>query len=199
MCERLRLLDPEGELTAAGRRVAQIGEVSINERRSEDERAAAAVVGEQLREHYVGADGLQLVPLLQEASARLADAEQPSWAVVRGLVLAEFDTVLYRGLVDAERARGLPEKLPRVRDEIVGRLERSRLARGGLEPDDFGPGTLCDAVTFWHYEQDALAAGPTLSLTELRVTAMAMTWSGLLSEEFGDFEISVLAPVAEVA
>ncbi|MCY3597641.1 MAG: hypothetical protein OXG71_09450 [Rhodospirillales bacterium] len=193
MCERLRLLDSEG-LTDAGRRVAEAAAVPILERASAAEHAAAAVVGDQIRRHYLGADGLELVPLVQQSSARLAAEQQPSWAVLPGLLLAEFDTVLYRGLTDAARARDVAGELPRVRAEVVERLER-----GDLQPGDYGPGTFADALAFWHYEQDALAAPSTLSLTELRVTAMALTWSGLLREEFGGFEVSVLAPVPEAA
>ena len=91
MCERLWLLAPEG-LTEAGRRVAAAAAVPIRERPSDAERAAAAVVGEQIRRHYVGADGLELAPLVQQASAQIAAAEQPRWADVRGLVLAELDS-----------------------------------------------------------------------------------------------------------
>ena len=134
MCERLRLLDSEG-LTEAGRRVAEAAAVPILERPSAAERAAAAVVGDQIRRHYVGADGLELVPLVQQSSARLAAEQQPAWAVLPGLLLAEFDTVLYRGLTDAARARDLAGELPRVRAEVVERLER-----GDLQPGDYGPG-----------------------------------------------------------
>ena len=193
MCERLRLVDGEA-LTEAGRRVAEVGEVPILERHSEVERAAAAVVGEQIRRHYVGADGLELVPLMQEASARLAAEELPGWAAARGLLLVEFETLLHWGLADAERARGLPEELAAIRHEVIGRLEG-----GGLAGPDGDPGMFSDAMTFWHEEQPELALTSSLSLTELRVTAMAMAWSGLLAEEFAEFEISFLAPAAVVA
>ena len=190
LCERLELLTPRG-LTEAGQRVAGVAATPIGERPSGAERAAAAVVGEQIRRHYVGANGLALVPLVQQASAEVAAAPQPLWADLPGLLLVEFGTLLYRGLVDAERALELVEELPHVRTEVAGRLER-----GGLPRRDFGPGTFADAIAFWHGGQDALGAPSTLTLTELRVTAMAMTWSGLLDEEFGDFEVSFLVPVA---
>ena len=194
LCERLQLLGPSG-LTGAGQEVAAA--VPLVERPPAVERAAAAVVGEQIRLLYRGHYILGLAELVQDACRRMAAAEQPPWAAVRGLLLAEFDTLLYCGFVNGDRAARLPELLPGVRKDVAARLEW-RPTGGGppLPPGDLGPGTFCDAVSYLHYGNEGLARASTLSLTELRVTAMAMTWSGLLAEEFVDFAISVLVPVA---
>lgn len=194
LCERLQLLTPGGP-SEAGQQVAEAAGQPAGDRPSAAERAAAAVVGEQIRRHYLGADGLALAALAQQAAAALAAAEPGSRTGLPGLVLAEFDTLLYWGLVHAGRGRDLVGELPRVRVEVRHRLEQAGLLAG----EDFGTDTFCDAVTTWHYEQETLAFRSPLSMTELRVTALAMTWSGLLAEVFADFGVSVLAPVPEAA
>ena len=222
-CEWLQLIYDDGHLTPAGERVASLADEDEDEdgypagsprrrrltsppsspplSRTEQSRLLTAVLAEQMQRHYVGVDGLELVPLLQDACAALAADGQPWSGSVGGLLLAEVDTVLHWGFADAERAREVARELPNVRHEIMERLTN---ADGGFGPVGGGwfgsagglpwPMMFSDAVAIWHYYNPEFAMNSRLSITELRVTAMAMVFAELFAENFWEFQVSVLAP-----
>ena len=202
-CERLDLLGPDGELTAAGRRLAELAPLEFPPPEGPDVRARelAAVLTEQLERHYLGAGGLSLVRFLQDASAGLAAGGQPWSGWVDGLLLAEVDTLLWWGFADAERAAEVARGLAGVRHRVLGLLTEANPAFvmqadvevGGLEHVP-GAVSFSDAVAIWHYDKPELAGASDFSITELRVTAMAMVFAELLSERFWRFQLSVLAP-----
>ena len=218
-CEWLQLIGDDGRLTPAGERVASLADEDEDEDRSpasspppiaprspplsrtEQSRLLTAVLAEQMQRHYLGADGLELVPLLQDASSALA-AEGLAWSEhAGGLLLAEVDTVLHWGFIDAERAREVARELPFVRGDIMARLET---ADRGLGPGHGGwlggtggvpwPIMFSDAVAIWYYYKPEFAMNSRLSITELRATALAMVFAELFTETFWEFQVSVLAP-----
>ena len=202
-CEWLDLLSPAGELTAAGRRVAELAVLEPPPPEGPDvgARELAAVLAVQLEQHYLGAGGLPLVRFLQDASADLAGDGHPWSGPVGGLLLAEVDTLLWWGFADAERAAEVARGLAGVRHRVLGLLTEANEAFV-LDPVEEAPGlghvpgavSFSDAVAIWHYDKPELAAASDFSITEVRVTAMAMVFAELLAEKFWRFEISVLAP-----
>ena len=204
-CEWLDLLSPDGDLTAAGRRVADLAVPESPPPDVPDVRAQelAAVLAEQLDRHYLGAGGLPLVNFLQDASGDLADGGYPWSGPAGGLLLAEVDTLLWWGFADAERAAEVARGLAGVRHRVLGLLTEDNpefvmeaaVEAAGLEHVP-GAVSVCDAVAIWHYDKQELAAASDFSITEVRATAMALVFAELLSEKFWRFEISVLAPSA---
>ncbi len=203
-CKRLQLLEENGTLTVAGRQIAEFADEAASAGTAWDDGPSdilADVLAEQIRRHYRGADDLELVGLLHEAGAALASGGQPWSGSIAGLLLVEVDTLLWWGFRDAERALRLTHALPDIRHQVLGRLAgRGRALdwemdgeltadRGRLGPVAFG-----DAVAIWHYDQPELSMKSRLSITELRVTAMAMVFAELLSEHFWRLQVSFLAP-----
>lgn len=58
--------------------------------------------------------------------------------------------------------------------------------------------SFCDALAISHYDEPELAGMSDFSITELRVTAMALVFAELFTERFWQFRISVLAPTFEL-
>ena len=202
-CEWLDLLAPDGHLTAPGRRVAELAVLESPPREGPDVRSRelATVLAEQLQRHYLGAGGLPLVRFLQDASADLATRGQPWSGLVGGLLLAEVDTLLWWGFADAERASEVAGELAGVRHRVLGLLTEAKPefvmdTEEEVASLEHVPGAVSfsDAVAIWHYDKPELAGASDFSITELRVTAMAMVFAELLSERFWRFQISVLAP-----
>ena len=138
---------------------------------------------------------------LQDASADLALGGQPWSGRVDGLLLAEVDTLLWWGFADAERASEVAGELRGIRRRVLGLLteanpEFAMAAEEEVASLENVPGAVSfsDAVAIWHYDKPELAGASDFSITELRVTAMAMVFAELLSEKFWRFQISVLAP-----
>ena len=219
-CEWLWLIDDYGRLTPVGERVAELADEDEDEDgypassppgspppsprlgRTERSRLLTAVLAEQMQRHYLGADGLELVPLLQDASAALAAGGQAWSGSVGGLLLVEVDTVLHWGFADAERVREVARKLPNARNEIMERLTNADKGFGPVGGGGSGsagglpwPMMFSDAVAIWHYYKPEFAMNSRLSITELRVTAMAMVFAELFADNFWEFQVSVLAPV----
>ncbi|MDE0373188.1 MAG: hypothetical protein OXI73_11685 [Rhodospirillales bacterium] len=202
-CMRLHLLDPDGQLTGAGRRVAELAGLDSPPPEGPDMRARelATVLAEQLERYYLGAGDRPLVPFLRDASEHLARPGQPWTGWVDGLLLAEVDTLLWWGFADAERAAEVARGLAGVRHRVLGLLTEANPAfvmEAGEEAAgrEYVPGAVSfsDAVAIWHYDQPDLAGVSDFSITELRVTAMALVFAELFTEKFWQFRISVLAP-----
>ena len=205
-CLRLRLVDPDGQLTAAGREVAELAALESPPPEGPDVRARelAAVLAAQLERHYTGAGGLPLAPFLRGVSEDLARSGQPWSGWIDGLLLAEVDTLLWWGFADAERAAEVADELLAVRHETLAKLTEANpkfVMEAEEEPDSLNhvPGAVSfsDAVAIWHYGQPDLAGASDFSITELRVTAMALVFAELFPERFWQFRISVLAPADE--
>ena len=62
-------------LSPAGRRVARIAERPLERRTHSDDMTLMDAVSRSVRERYIGANGLDFVPLLQEGARRLADTK----------------------------------------------------------------------------------------------------------------------------
>ena len=202
-CEWLDLLSPAGNLTAAGGRLAELAALAPPRPEGPDVRARelAAVLAEQLDQHYLGAGGLPLVRFLQDASAELAAGRHPWSGPAGGLLLAEVDTLLWWGFADADRAAAVAGELAGIRYHVLGLLAEDNpkfVMAGGEEAASLkhvpGPVSFSDAVAIWHYDKPELAAASDFSLTEVRATAMALVFAELLAEKLWRFEISVLAP-----
>ena len=144
------------------------------------------------------------MPFLRDASEDLALPGQPWTGWVDGLLLAEVDTLLWWGFTDAERANAVAENLPAVRSEALHKLTEANpdfVMAAEEEPAglDHVPGVVsfCDALAITHYDEPELAGMSDFSITELRVTAMALVFAELFTERFWQFRISVLAPTFE--
>ena len=168
-------------------------------------RELAAVLAEQRKQHYNGADGLLLVPFLRDASDDLALPGQPWTGWVDGLLLAEVDTLLWWGFSDAERTSAVAEELLAIWSETLVKLTEANpefVMEAEVEDAslDHLPGVVsfCDALAIWRYDQPELAGMSDFSITELRMTAMAMVFAELFTERFWRFQISVLAPPYEL-
>ena len=202
-CERLELLAPDGRLTAAGARIAELARLESPPREGPDVRSRelAVVLAGQLERHYLGGGDLPLVRFLQDVSADLAAGGQPWSGYVDGLLLAEVDTLLWWGFADAERAAEVAGELADVRQRILDLLVQAN-SKFVMEADEEvarpehvpGAVSFSDAVAIWHYDKPELASTSDFSITEVRVTAMAMAFAELFLEKFWRLELSVLAP-----
>ena len=78
----------------------------------------------QTQTRYRGANDLRLTDLLQGASAVLASHGQPWSLILRGLLLAEMDTLLHWGFTDAATAESLARRLPSFRQRVIDAMRR---------------------------------------------------------------------------
>ena len=179
LAERLQLLLPQGR-TLAGDRLARLAEERPWAQRSAaDHQAVVSTVSDAVREHYVGADGLPVVPLLHEAARRLAETDH-AWARhCPGLFLVEFEALIYWAFEDPDYARRLCDRLEIHRDVAMHRY-------GVPPPDDGDPDDIQivhEAETMRLYvETEELAARTDLTITEVRATAMLFVFAELLGE-----------------
>ena len=104
-------LTRDGGLTEAGRQVAAIADYSSNERTQAVRQPAEDVLAEQLRTCYLGPNGLGIVDLVQEGARALADAHDDWIQVCPGLLLVEFESLIYLAFSDPDRAARMPGEL----------------------------------------------------------------------------------------
>ena len=83
LASRLEWVSPSG-VTEIGNRLAQIAARPSRQRTEADFRTLVQTVAASVAGHYVGKDGRQVVPLLQEAAATLAATEHVWAGIVPG-------------------------------------------------------------------------------------------------------------------
>ena len=69
------------------------------------------ILGKLITDHYLGEDGIPIVPLLQKGAQVLSETTH-LWAIhCPGLLLIEMDALIYHACVNAEYAQQLADQL----------------------------------------------------------------------------------------
>lgn len=184
LAKRLDLVSLQG-VTRAGARIAAVAERPWDGRTVADHRTVVRVVADGVRQHYVGDDGIEIVPLLVEAARSLGATDHPWARLCPGLLLVEFEALLHWGFRQADRARLLAGQLVEHRD----------IAMHSYGPPPRGADRAeiqllhADATADFYWRTPELAGATELTITELRSTAMLLTFAGILEESY-------LAPVS---
>ena len=173
-----------------GARLAHIAERPWSGRTAQDHRTIVGTVAESLRRSYVGADGLQVIALLQESARLLAQTEHVWARNCPGLLLVEFEALIYWAFERPGRAMELSRDLVTYRDVAMHRY--------GAPPADADPGDLrlfhADATARLYLETEELAARTDLTVTEVRSTAMLLIFAELLEDASPIDHVNVLTP-----
>ena len=185
----LRLSRRIGMLTAtavnaSSLRMVDVGKQPTYDRDNEDYRSIRETLAGAVREHYVGRDGLAVVPLLVEGARRLTETDHVWASYVPGLMLVEFEALIHWAFNRPERARRLCDELVTYRDVAMHRYDTPSPDARPIDNQFLH----ADATARLYLETEELAARTDLTVTEVRSTAMLLTYAGLLTEE-------VLAPV----
>ena len=191
-CSWIELIDAGGGLSDAGVRIADIAGKSFDERGEDESRALTKALAEQTQRHYAGEDGLPLTDLLQRACAVVASHGQPWHRALRGLLLAEMDTLLHWGFTDASTAESLARELPSHRQRV---LDAMRGVPEALDEEGhIDPLQAAEVISEFHWRNPDLAQGSPMTTTGLKATAMAMVFAQLLSQSFERVALQVLRP-----
>ena len=186
------LIGEAGDLSAAGGRLARIGEMPLEVRDKLATGVLTRVLAEQIRECYLGVDGLQVTDLLNRACTVLSWPDYGWPDGLQGLLLVEMETLVHWAFVDAETANGLISHLLVVRDEVIRVLRRQPEVRAGRETVDATVVGEVLAEVHWHREE--LGRDSELTLTELRATALALIFAELHSQSLLTLPLQVLLP-----
>ena len=193
LAERLHLLWTEGR-TRTGDRLAPLARRQWRERSMADHRTVVRTVATGIREQYVAADGLEVVPLLQEAAQTLADTGHVWARHCPGLLLVEFEALIYWAFEDPAHAMRLRDDLVTYRDVAMHRYRAP-------PPDDADPDDIQivheDATVRLYLETEELAARTDLTVTEVRSTAMLLVFAELLEESLLTAATYLTAPAPE--
>ena len=188
LANRLGWAVPTG-LSPVGRRVARIAERPLERRTHSDDMTLMDAVSRSVRERYVGENGLDVVPLLQEGARRLADTDHIWASYIPGLMLVEFEALIHWAFARPDYARRLCEGLVQYRDVAMHRYEQPS---PDVDPDD-NLLLHAEATSRLYLETEELAARTDLTITEVRTTAMLLTYAGLLDEQYLDL-VNYLVP-----
>lgn len=191
-CTWIELIEPSGVLTASGLRLADIGGEPRGQRSVDTAWELRKTLAEQIQATYLGDDGLPLADMLQGACAVLASHGQIWPPIMGGLLLAEMDTLLHWGFVDAATARRRAGELPARRYRVIRAI---REVPDALDDDGTViPEALAETLAEVHWRDPELAQQSETTMTELKATAMAMTFSQLLSLTVTTPTLQVLRP-----
>lgn len=195
-CQWIYLIGRRGALTRPGTRIANIAGKPHEERGEGESRTLTRILAIQTQINYRGANGLHLTDLLQGACAVLASHGQPGRLLLRGLLLAEMDTLLHWGFIDAATAESLAKRMSSFRQRVIDAMRgvQEDAPRAGEEEAAIA---MADIVSELHWRDPILAQSSQLTSTELKATAMAMTFSQLLSHTLE--EPQVLQPWLPIA
>ena len=192
LCRWIRLIDPDGDLTAAGRRLRDIAATPFADRERRESFALTRTLAVQIQQFYLGENGIPLAGVLQAASAVLASHGHLWPGGLQGLLLVEADALLHWGFADASAAQALVHRLPVVRREVLDALQwiPDAVDEHGVVVPEVAAETLAEV----HWSRAELARDSELTITELRATAMAMTFAQLLSQTLMSLPLQVLRP-----
>ena len=112
-------LTRDGGLTEAGREVAEVAGYFPNERTQAVWEPAEYVLTEQIRAYYRGPNDIAIADLVQEGARTLARAQDEWIQVCPGLLLVEFESLIYLAFADPDRAVQMPGELVRHRREAM--------------------------------------------------------------------------------
>lgn len=178
LAERLKLVW-DGRRTRTGDRLASIARRPWDEREMADHRTVVRTVAQSVRENYVGGDGLEVVPFLQEAAQVLADTDHVWARHCPGLLLVEFDALIYWAFESPAHAIRLRDDLVIYRDVAMHRYRMPPPADG--DPDDIQIVHEDETIRLYS-ETEELGARTDLTLTEVRSTAGLLVFAELLEQ-----------------
>ena len=182
----LELVREEG-LTALGADLARLADTPLDDLTERDDQALRTLLAEQLVDCYLSG-GPSIARLLQEGARGIEGSELAQYCP--GVLLIEVQALIVLAHTNPARAREWPESFLRIRDAAVqtypmpdtsdedwAQLEEML---GGDVADAFHWRIAhADAITNY-YLADLELAG--MTLTEVRSTAMLLTFSDLLQE-----------------
>lgn len=164
--------------TSAGQSVAYIAERSMMRRTRADLMHLMDTIAGSVRENYVGADEIEVVPLVQEGARLLAETAHVWASYLPGLLLVEFEALIHWAFARPRYAASLRDDLVTYRDVAMHRYDAPS---PDADPDD-NLLLHAEAVSRLYLETEGLAARTDLTITEVRSTAMLLTFAGLLDE-----------------
>ena len=177
LANRLRWVTPTG-LSAAGQRLAYIAERPLMRRTRSDNLNLIDTVARSVREWYVGGDGLEVVPLLQEGARMLGETQHVWASYIPGLLLVEFEALIHWAFARPSYAASLRDDLVTYRDVAMHPYDAPS---PDVDPDE-NLRLHAEAVSRLYLQTEGLAARTDLTITEIRSTAMLLTFAGLLEE-----------------
>ena len=186
-CRWTGLILADGNLSAPGRRLADVGGVPPGDRGRVAPGVLTRVLAERIQASYLGVGGLRVADLLRRASSGLAWPGHAWPRGLRGLLLMEMNTLVHWAFVDAGEAERLVGRLIVVRDGVVGAL-------AGAGRETVGAEVLAGALARVHWRDEGLALNSELTLTELRSTALALIFAEVLAQSLDTLPLQVLRP-----
>ena len=176
VAEWLELVGPDG-LTPSGRVLALIADLEPTARTEAIWRPVENVLQDQIRAFYLGADGTNIVDLVQTA-ARTLETVEGEWAsFCPGLLHVEFEALIYLAQTNPARAVALLDELEQNRADAM------RDARGPFDGviNLLNMTVHADAVSLYYLDQlPAHVDDTVLSLTASQATALLFVFCGLL-------------------
>ena len=174
LTRRLDLTTPEGNLSSVARSML------AQQRAVDDYTALSETLAAQIKTHYRGLLDLSIIELLQESARGLANGDSPWAGYSPGLLLIEIQYLIELAHFDAASARQQPRLLAARRDEALSAADMA-------EPDPAVhdiQNTIehADAVADFYLSNLIPVGRQTMTLTEIRSTAMLFTFTGLLTE-----------------
>ena len=190
LANRLHLLTPNG-ISAAAQPLAAIATTPMAERTEGQNQTVTRILGKLITDHYLGEDGIPIVPLLQKGAQVLSETTH-LWAIhCPGLLLIEMDALIYHACVNAEYAQQLADQLISWRDTPMHPVGFPNPYQP-LEPNSR---THYEHVTDFYTEHTWLAERSDMTFTEQYATAMLLITSGLLVDlRLADGDVICLLP-----
>lgn len=177
IAEWLELVRGDG-LTDAGRSIAEVANYPEEERTQAVWGPADATMATQVRAHYRGAGGISVAQLVQDGARSLMRPDDVWAAFCPGLLLVEFEALVYLAQTDPQSAANLVEELPDHRRDAM---------QGTAPPSPDVPGLLhrfahADAVSQYYSDQlPGFTNEEVLTITAAQATAIVFIFCGLLS------------------
>ena len=173
----LELVRSDG-LTDAGSSIAAVAQVAAGERTEAIWRPAQDVLAAQIRECYRGEDGISIVDLMQDGAHRLARLDDVWAGYCPGLLLVEFEALVYLAQSDPQSAAALVNELGDHRRNAMRDFDPP----SPDEPDVLHRFVHADAVSDYYEEQlPGQTNDGVLTLTAAQATVMLLVFCGLLS------------------
>ena len=172
----LELVDAAG-LTGAGQQIADVARTPPTERSEVIWAPADEVLANQIRECYVGADGQRIADRVL-AGARVIEGVGDAWArFCPGLLLIEFEALVYLSHSDPPTAAALVDELP---DRRLAAMRDFPPPRPGVE-NTLHMAIHADAVSRYYMDDlPGYVNDQVLTLTAISATAILFAFCGLL-------------------
>ena len=168
LCTRLQLIEDTGLLDAGEEISLLVMREPLNETR------LMTLLRAQVATCYVAPNDVNVVTLLQEGVRRLQQQK-----VLPGLLLVEFEALVYRAFTPPQQADELAAQLVDNRQQSIADYTE---AVGQWDQDD--PLLLHDIVAAYYLRDNTLIGLSRLTVTAMRSSAMLLCYAALLEELF---------------